>query len=390
MADSVDDERSLKPATRVVRTGRAKDLTGPFVNPPVNHVSTVLFDSVAEMRAPKRYTYGRRGTPTTNALEAAVTDLEGAAGAVICPSGLSAAAVALLSVTQAGDRVLMVDTVYGPVRHLATTVLTRLGIETVFYDPGIGEEIAGLMTPNTRVVYAEAPGSLTFEMQDLPAIAEAAHRAEATVIFDNSWATPLHFRPLEHGADLSLMSATKYLVGHSDAIVGTIAANEKSWRALKETHGSLGTHVGPDDVYLTLRGLRTLSVRLERHAASALRIAQWLQDRHEIARVLYPPLASDPGHTFWARDMIGASGLLAVTFNGWDDARAVSLVDGLSLFGIGASWGGFESLAIVAHPEHSRSATTWTEGPLVRLHIGLEDPDDLIADLGQALAKAAG
>jgi cystathionine beta-lyase len=378
-----------KPATRLVRAGRDKSLTGPFVNPPVSHVSTVLFDSVAEMRAPKGYVYGRRGNPTTDALCAALADLEGAAGALVCPSGLSAASIALLASAGAGERVLMVDVVYGPVRHLATTLLARLGIETVFFDPAIGADIAPLMTPNTRVIYVEAPGSLTFEMVDLPAIAKVAHAAGATVIFDNSWATPLAFRPLDHGADIAVMSATKYLVGHSDAIVGTLAANTGAWPRLKETHGSLGMHVGPDDVYLTLRGMRTLGVRLERHAASAMTIARWLQRRAEVARVLYPPLHDDPGHALWKRDMTGACGLLGVVFNGWDDARAVALVDALALFGIGVSWGGFESLAIVSHPERTRTATRWGEGPLVRLHIGLEDPDDLIADLDQAFAKVA-
>jgi cysteine-S-conjugate beta-lyase len=389
MTGTADDEPPLKPATRLVHAGRDKDLTGPFVNPPVNHASTVLFESVAEMRHPTRYTYGRRGTPTTNALENAIVDLEGAAGAVICPSGLSAAAVALLAVAGAGDRVLMVDTVYGPVRHLAMTLLTRLGIETVFFDPAVGARIIDLMTPNTRAVYAEAPGSLTFEMLDLPAVAEAAHRSGAAVLFDNSWATPLNFRPLAAGADLAILSATKYLVGHSDAIIGTVSANSATWPRLKETHGTLGTHVGPDDVYLTLRGLRTLAVRIARHAQSGIKVAEWLASRPEVARVLYPPLPADPGHALWQRDMTGGCGLFSIVFAGWDDAKAVAFVDALALFGIGASWGGFESLAIVSHPEHSRSATRWSEGPLVRLHIGLEDPDDLITDLARAFAKAA-
>jgi cystathionine beta-lyase len=388
MAGSGDGSERQKPATRLVRAGRDKSITGPFVNPPVTHASTVLFDSVAEMRAPKGYAYGRRGNPTTNALCAALAELEGAAGALVCPSGLSAAGVALLAAVGAGDRVLMVDTVYGPVRHLAATLLSRLGVETAFFDPAIGADIAGMMTTNTRVVYAEAPGSLTFEMLDLPAIAAVAHAAGATVIFDNSWATPLGFRPLDFGADISVMSATKYLVGHSDAIVGTLAANADAWSRLKETHGTLGMHVGPDDVYLTLRGMRTLAVRLDRHTASAVKVARWLKERREIARVLYPPLPGDRGHALWRRDMHGACGLLGLVFNHWDDARAAAFVDALALFGIGASWGGFESLAILAHPERTRSATKWTEGPLVRLHIGLEDPDDLIVDLDQALAKA--
>lgn len=389
MAGENDDERPRKPATRLVHVGRDKVITGPFVNPPVQHVSTVLFDTMDEMRAPKGYSYGRRGNPTTNALTAAIAELEGAAGALVCPSGLSAASVALLAAANAGDRVLMVDTVYGPVRHLAASVLARLDIETVFFDPAIGAGIAALMTPNTTVIYAEAPGSLTFEMLDLPAMAEVAHAAGATVVFDNSWATPLGFRPLEHGADIVVMSATKYLVGHSDAIVGTLAANERLWPRLLEAHGSLGTHVGPDDVFLTLRGIRTLGVRLERHSASATKVAHWLRRRPEVARVLYPPLPDDRGHALWARDMNGACGLFGVVFNGWSNARADAFVESLALFAIGASWGGFESLAIVANPAGTRTATTWTEGPLVRLHVGLEDPDDLIADLDLGFAAAA-
>jgi cystathionine beta-lyase len=389
MAESGDGPEQPKPATRLVRAGRDKGITGPFVNPPVTHASTVLFDSVADMRAPKGYVYGRRGNPTTDALCAALAELDGASGALVCPSGLAAASVALLASAGAGERVLMVDTVYGPVRHFAVTLHARLGVETVFFDPAIGAGIAELMTPNTRVVYAEAPGSLTFEMLDLPVIAAAAHASGATVMFDNSWATPLGFRPLDHGADISVMSATKYLAGHSDLIVGTLAANAALWPRLKEAHGTLGMHVGPDDVYLTLRGMRTLAVRLERHTASAVKIARWLQRRGEVARVLYPALANDPGHALWRRDMRGACGLFGLVFDRWDDARAVAFVNALTLFGIGASWGGFESLAIVTHPERTRSATRWTGGPVVRLHIGLEDPDDLIADLDQALAKAA-
>ncbi len=351
----------------------------------------MLFETVDDMRHHRqRYVYGRRGTPTSEALETAMSELEGAAGTVLCPSGLSAAATALLSFVASGDQILIVDTVYDPVRHFATTVLKRLGIDTVFYDPLIGEGIEALFTQRTRAVYLESPGSLTFEMQDLTAVAAVARRHGATVLFDNTWATPLAFRPLAHGADLSIMAATKYIVGHSDVMLGTVAANEAAWPKLKAVHGAMGLHVGPDDVYLGLRGLRTLAVRLPRHAELALKVARWLEARPEVARVLYPPLPSDPGHALWKRDIEGAAGLFGVVFAGWNEQDAARFIDHLELFGIGASWGGFESLVILAHPAASRTATaSRAEGPLIRLHVGLEDPDDLIADLAASFASLA-
>lgn len=376
-------------ATRLVRVGRA--LAGPFVNPPVIHASTVLFDSVDDMQQRRQpYVYGRRGTPTTESLETALAELDAAAGAALLPSGLSAATTAILSCVSAGDRILIVDTVYAPVRHFADTVLKRLGVETAYYDPALGSGIEALFDERTRAVYAEAPGSLTFEMQDLAAIAAVARRHDAVTLFDNTWATPLYFRPLEHGANLAVVAATKYIAGHSDLMLGYVAADASTWPRLKETHGMLGLHVGPDDVYLGLRGLRTLAVRLDRHARSALRIARWLSERPEIARVLYPPLEGDPGHALWKRDMAGGSGLLGAVLAGWSEEQTKRFIDGLALFGIGASWGGFESLAILAHPERSRSVTRWHgEGPTIRLHVGLEDPDDLIADLEAGFGRVA-
>jgi cystathionine beta-lyase len=392
MSKSDDNQGGQRrPATRLAHAGRDKSLTGPFVNPPVVHASTVLFDSVDDMRQRRqRYVYGRRGTPTSEALETAISELEGAAGTVLCPSGLSAAVTALLSCVVAGDEILIVDSVYAPVRNFAMNVLKPLGIDAVFYDPLIGAGIEALFSERTRAVYLESPGSLTFEMQDLPAIATVAHRRGATVLFDNTWATPLAFKPLAHGADLAIIAATKYIVGHSDVMLGTVAASEAAWPKLKATHGAMGVHVGPDDVYLGLRGLRTLAVRLPRHAESALKVATWLAARPEVARVLYPPLPSDPGHDLWKRDMDGAAGLLGVVFAGWSEDQAARFVDGLELFGIGASWGGFESLAILAHPEKNRTATEWrADGPLVRIHVGLEDANDLIADLAASLARVA-
>lgn len=384
---SGDGPRAVKPATRLVRTGRDKRLTGPFVNPPVIHASTVLYDSVDDMQNGRQpYSYGRHGTPTSEALVTAVNEIEGAAGTVLCPSGLAAATVALISCLSAGDRVLIVDSVYGPVRRFADANLARMGIETTYFDPAIGAGIEALFTDNTRAVYLEAPGSLTFEMQDVPAIAEVARRHDATVLFDNTWATPVYFRPLDFGADLSIHAATKYLGGHSDVMLGTVAANARAWPKLTETFRNLGMHVAPDDVFLGLRGLRTLAVRLERHYASALKVATWLAARPEVARVLYPPLPSDPGHMLWKRDMTGGCGLFGFIFRGWSEDQAKQFIDGLSLFGIGASWGGFESLAILAHVRNGRTAVPWiAEGPLIRLHIGLEDVDDLIADLEASL-----
>jgi cystathionine beta-lyase len=391
MATSKDDPKNRKPATRIVHAGRDRSITGPFVNPPVIHASTVLFDNVDAMLGRKqRYVYGRRGTPTIEALETAVSELEGAAGTVLCPSGLTAVAVALLSCLASGDRLLMVDCVYGPARHFATTVLKRLGIETDFFDPAIGADIAVLFSDRTRVVYLESPGSLTFEMQDVAAIAAVAHGRGAAVLVDNTWATPLFFRPLEHGADLSIQAGTKYFGGHSDVMLGTVAANERAWAALKETHGSMGICVGPDDIFLGLRGIRTLAIRLERHMRSALTVATWLEGRSEVSRILYPALASDPGHALWKRDMSGASGLFGVVLKGWNEDAAKAFIDGLELFAIGASWGGFESLATLARPQSIRSAVKWqAEGPLIRLHIGLEDPGDLIADLEAGFARIA-
>jgi cystathionine beta-lyase len=386
-----DDETTppRRPATRLVRSGRDKSLTGPFINPPVVHASTVLFDSVDDMiHRRQRYEYGRRGTPTSDALEAALNDLHKSDGTTLYPSGLTAASVALLASVKAGDRILLTDSIYGPVRHFADTALKNLNIETVYYDPLIGAGIDALFTPNTSVVYLESPGSLTFEMQDLPAIAEVAHRHGASVLFDNTWATPLHFNPLDHGADIAIIAGTKYLGGHADVMLGTASARGATWKRLKELHGAMGLHVGPDDMYLALRGIRTLAIRLERHEKSAMTVARWLQARPEVSRVLYPPLKTDPGHAIWKRDMTGASGLFGVVMNGWSDDQARQFVDHLTLFGIGASWGGFESLATL--PYVPRTATPWhLEGPLLRLHIGLEDPADLIGDLEAGFAHVA-
>ncbi len=392
MVSSSDDGDRLQPATRIVRVGRDAAITGPFVNPPVVHASTVLFpDTDTMLSRRQRYQYGRRGTPTSDALEAAVSDIEGAAGTIVCPSGLNAISTALFSVLSTGDQALVVDCVYGPVRHFADTVMARMGIETVYFDPLIGDDIAALFTERTKAVYLESPGSLTFEMQDVPAIAAVARQRDAAVIVDNTWATPLYFKPLAAGADLSIQAGTKYLGGHADVNLGLVAADEARWPALKETYGTMGLCVGPDDMYLALRGLRTMAVRLERQMKSAISVAEWLKERPEVARVLHPALPDDPGHALWQRDMTGASGLFGFILDDYSTDAAKRFIDGLQLFGIGASWGGFESLAILARPERLRSKVPWSaEGPLIRLHIGLEDPLDLIADLDAGFRRLAG
>jgi cystathionine beta-lyase len=391
MAKSDGDRPARRPATRLTRAGRDKSLTGPFVNPPVVHASTVLFESVDDMLGGRqRYVYGRRGTPTIEALETAIAEMDGAAGAVICPSGLNAAATALLSCLASGDHVLVTDSVYEPIRRLLDRTLAPLGIGITYFDPRIGGGIDPLLQPNTRAIYLESPGSLTFEMQDIPAIAAAAHKRDILVIADNTWATPLYHPVMKHGADISVLAATKHIGGHSDIMLGLVSANERAWNALKRTHGDLGLCAGPDDINLALRGLRTLAVRLERSSASAEQVARWLDSRREVARVLFPVLESDPGHTLWRRDMTGACGLFGVVLAGWSEARAKAFADALTLFGIGASWGGFESLVILSRPEKIRTAVPWkAEGPLLRLYVGLEDPADLIADLDAAFAHVA-
>ena len=381
-----------KAATRLVHSGRSKDLTGVFVNPPVIHASTVLFETAEDMEVHRtqRHVYGRYGTPTTDALEVAINDLEGADGTVLYPSGLAAVSLALLAFLSAGDRLLAVDSVYGPVRRFADNVLAKLGVETVYFDPRLDPDaVEALITPNTRVLYLESPGSLTFEMLDVPALAAVAKKRGVTVFADNTWATPLYFRALDHGADVSIHAGTKYIGGHSDVMFGTVSTRGGLDGKVRAVQRWTGVHLAPDDVFLGLRGLRTLGARLPLHQASALKVARWLEKRPEVARVLYPALESDPGHALWRRDMTGATGLFSFVFNGWTPQQAYRFVDHLELFGIGASWGGFESLATV--PTIVRSAQPWTaEGALVRLHIGLDDPDDLISDLEAAFAASVG
>ncbi len=357
------------------------------------HASTVLFESTDHLYGGNaKYYYGRRGTPTTNALCDALTDLEGAAGTVLTPSGLAACSLALLSVCKSGDHVLITDSAYEPTRNFATQVLAPMGVEVEYYDPRIGGEINAFFRPNTSAVFTESPGSQTFEMQDIPAIAEAAHARDILVLLDNTWASPFFFDSMSHGVDITIQAGTKYIVGHSDVMLGTISANERAWPRLYEVHGAMGYHVGPDDVYLALRGLRTMSVRLKQHQESAMALAKWLQARPEVDRVLYPALESDPGHAIWKRDFTGACGLLGFVLKDCSQKQAFAIIDALELFGLGYSWGGFESLVTYVDPRGYRTATTWDEpGQLLRLHVGLEDADDLKADLEkgfEALVKS--
>ncbi|MEP0277731.1 MAG: cystathionine beta-lyase [Nitratireductor sp.] len=362
-----------------------------FVNPPVVHASTVLFPDSATMAArDQKYTYATRGTPTSDALAAAVDALEGSAGTIVVPSGLAAVTVPLLAFLSAGDHVLIVDSVYHPTRNFADTMLTRLGVEVQYYAPEIGAGIASLMKSNTRVVFTEAPGSNTFEMQDIPAIAKAARQWGAVVMMDNTWATPVYFRPLEHGVDISIHAATKYPAGHSDLLLGTVSANEEHWPRLLATHHTLGACAGPDDVYQVLRGLRTMGVRLERHQQSALDLARWLEGREGVAQVLHPGLESHPGHAIWKRDFSGASGIFSIVLDGGGTEKAHAFLDALTLFGLGYSWGGYESLAVHVWLGDRTVAKKDYGGPLIRLQIGLEDVADIRADLKRGLAAAAG
>ena len=387
------DATSLRPATRLVLGGRDPLANHGFVNPPVHHASTVLYRTAEDFLARRsRYLYGRRGTPTTEALETALRELEGpdCAGVALLPSGLAAISTALLSVLQAGDHVLVTDSIYLPTRKFCDDVLKRYGIDTTYYDPMIGSDIAGLMKPNTRAVFVEAPGSLSFEVQDVPAIAAAVHAAGAVVLMDNTWASPLYFRALEKGVDLSIQAATKYIGGHSDVMLGTISANARTWERVNDTVHLLGLCVGPDDMYLGLRGLRTMGVRLAQHHRSGLQVARWLRAGRRSRACCTRRSRVVPVTRIWQRDFSGASGLFSIVFRPVAVAAVNAFLDELTLFGIGASWGGFESLAIPFDCASIRTATKWTPGgPTVRLHIGLEDVDDLIGDLERGFTALA-
>lgn len=381
--------------TKVVGAGRRPEWTQGIVSPPVWRASTILYDTVADMRAAggrdthHRLFYGRRGTPTQWSLADALTSLEpGAEATFLYPSGVAAVSAALLSVLSPGDELLLPDSAYDPTRSFATGLLARFGVTTRFYDPMIGGGIAELIGERTRAILMESPGSLTFEVQDVPAIVAAAKVRGVTTLIDNTWATPLLFPVIELGVDLSILACTKYIVGHSDVMLGSVTAAPSHWDKLRETSFALGQTASPDDAWLGSRGLRTMAVRLKHHGTAALEIARWLETRPEVARVLHPALPSCPGHDLFVRDFKGASGLFSFVLRGGTEASRAALIDGLELFGIGYSWGGFESLAIPIDPQRHRTVTRWeAEGMAVRLQIGLEDPADLIADLAAGLDR---
>ena len=379
-----------KVETALVTAGRDTMAQKGFINPPVVHGSTVLYPTAEDLHAHRgEFRYGRQGTPTTKALQQAMMALEGpqCAGVGLVPSGLSAISTALLSVLKAGDHLLVCDNVYRPSREFCDGLLARYGVETTYFDPLVGADVAKLFKPNTAAVLIEAPGSQTFEMPDVPAIAAVAHARGALVIDDNTWATPLYRRPLEQGVDISLQAATKYIGGHSDILFGTISANAKAWPLVRETIWQLGLCAGPDDIFLALRGLRTLAVRLAQHQRSGIEIARWLASRPEVTKVFYPALESDPGHAIWKRDFTGACGLFSIVLKPAPQKAVDALLNAVRLFGMGYSWGGFESLIIPFDCDGYRTATSWAPGgPALRLHIGLENVGDLKADLERGFA----
>jgi len=384
--------KDRKPETRLVEAGRRAEWTQGLVNPAVWRASTILFDSVAEMEAanpPEQGVlhYGRNGTPTSWALCEALTQMEpGAAMTRLYPSGAAATAGALLAVLEAGDELLMVDSAYGPTRALCDTLLKRFGVATRYYDPLVGAGIADLVGERTRAIFMESPGTHTFEVQDVPGICAAAKEKGLITLIDNTWATPLFFKAMAAGVDVSILACTKYIGGHADLMLGSVTAVDAVGERLERTRRVLGQTAGPDEAWLALRGLRTLDVRLKRHQENGLAVARWLTQQPQVARVLHPALPDCPGHEVWARDFGGATGLFSFVLAGVDDEARTRLIDSLELFGIGYSWGGFESLALPADPVRTATRPAF-EGPLIRLHIGLEDPDDLIADLAAGLAR---
>lgn len=388
------DSRSV--STRLVMGGRSREVNRGAVNPPVVHVSTFLFDSLEDMRqVSARPTdrggqyYGRVGTQTTRALEDAITLIDGGSGCVLFPSGISAITGALLAFLEQGDHLLMVDACYGPTRTFCDRRLESLGVDVTYYDPMIGAGIADLIQENTRCIFLESPGSITFEIQDIPAICQAARKAGVITLMDNTWATPLYFDAFAHEVDISIQAGTKYFSGHADVMAGSVSASDPDHvQRLRELAFDLGLHMAPDDCYLLLRGIRTLEVRLERHQRTAFELAAWLKGRPGVRRVLHPAFSDCPGHAEWKRDFSGASGLFAIVIDPVDTPALGAMLDGMDLFGMGYSWGGFESLMIPMDPALLRSASNLRiEGTLLRIHAGLEDTDDLIRDLEAGFAR---
>jgi cysteine-S-conjugate beta-lyase len=389
-------QRERKPATDVAHVGRDPSKHLGAVNTPVYRATTILFDSLADLEAAERgdypgVTYGLHGLPTVTDLQAAIAALEGGHAALAVASGLAAITLALIGTVSAGDHVLVTDAVYGPTRRFCDNQLRRLGVEVSYYDPLAGAAIEREFRPNTRLVFAESPGSLTFEVQDIPAIAEVAHARGALLMLDNTWATPLGFPAFARGVDVALHAGTKYVGGHSDVLVGIIDCNEATYPRLHRLWTDMGVALSSDDAFLALRGLRTLAVRLERHTRSALTIAQWLSQRPEVAEVIFPALPGSRGHELWKRDFTGACGLFGVVLKPVEKARIAAMLDGMRLFRMGWSWGGFESLIIPANVARAKRTLRWNAaGPYLRLHVGLESAEDLIDDLADGLARLGG
>ena len=383
-------------ATQVGHLGRAPQKFLGAVNTPVFRATTMLFPTVADLEAAVRgeyegIGYGLHGLPTVTDLQDAIAQLEGGHAALAVPSGLTATTQPLLALANPGDHMLVTDSVYGPTRRFCDLHMKRLGVAVSYYDPLLGADIARLFRPNTRIVFAESPGSLTFDVQDVPAIAKVAHARDALVIMDNSWATPLNFRAFDHGVDVSVHAATKYIAGHSDTLLGLIVGSAATYPKLHRLWTDMGVTASSDDCFMGLRGLRTLATRLARQQASGIKIAQWLRTRPEVREVIHPALTGSRGHELWKRDFTGATSLFGVVLNPVAKERIDALLDGMRLFGMGWSWGGFESLVIPIYPERTRTASRWEAGgPMLRLYAGLEDPDDLIADLAEGFARLAG
>jgi cystathionine beta-lyase len=390
MAKLSDETRKrLKTRTRLVTAGRNPDEQFGFINTPIYRGSTVLYPDAASLKGPRpRFSYGTKGTPTTEALEQAWTDIAGAAGTVLAPTGLAAITLALMTALKAGDHLLVTDSAYLPTRHFCETVLARMGVETTYYDPLVGVGIAALIRANTTTVLVEAPGSQSFEMQDIPAIAEVAHRHGMCVVMDNTWATPLFFPPHERGVDLAVEAGTKYLGGHSDLLLGLVSANSTWFRRLRQTFDAFAMCAGAEDVFLALRGLRTMELRLREAERQGLALAQWFASRPEVKQVLHPALPGAPGHDIWKRDFLGSSGLFSIILQPCSDDAVAAMLDGLELFGMGYSWGGYESLVIPFDCASYRTATVWNPGgPGLRFQVGLEDIEDLQADLDAGFAR---
>ena len=394
---SLHDSTEMKQNTLITTAGRDPENNHGIVNPPVYHASTIVSPTLEEFREKRKnrwkpgvFTYGRQGTPTHEAFEVACAQLLGGDRAVAMSSGLAAINAAMLAYLQSGDHVLMVDSVYGPARMFCQNFLGRFGVETTYYDPLIGSGIADLIQDNTKIVYTESPGSLTFEVQDIRAIADEAHKRDCVVIMDDAWSSGVCFKPFEHGVDISVIAATKYIVGHSDVMMGVITMTDQHWDRVRPSASALGANSGPDDVYLALRGLRTIGIRMNQHHTNGLKLARWLQARPEVADVLHPGLPENPSHELWKRDFTGASGLFGVVLKPYSENALAAMLDGLELYGMGASWGGFESLILLTDPKSIRVATLerWQNvGPTLRIHAGIDDADDLIADLEKGFER---